>query len=313
MFIVKTRRIAAAGFGRVALSAGLSCLLAAGTCAAGQKEIEHSGPEKTIPRLEFRVLDVGPDHKPVKSFSYRYEVLSVAEKEPLSKDKTAYRSDDGILRISRPYPPYGRIRLWIDTVDSDRAATGYQSFSYQIDEQRKVAPPDIVLELQILITGAVLDAETGKPVAGAEVAPVQYAHPFSSFPDWAEAVRSDSAGKYRLVTSEAIGIAARCRGYDEKQEGGGRAFQEPQHWSFVPGHNLRQHEPAAGPDGFVLRLVPQSVKPETANTPRPEKNPLPPIRGQVLDQNGQPVQDCKVELQKNPDEHWQQLRGNTGT
>ena len=72
----------------------------------------------------------------------------------------------------------------------------------------------------------------------------------------------------------------------------------------MPGHNLRQHEPEAGPDGFVLRLVPQSVKPETANTPRPDKNPLPPIRGQVLDQNSQPVQDCKLELKKNPDEDW---------
>ena len=174
----------------------------------------------------------GPDHKPVKSFSYRYEILSVAEKEPLTKDKTAYRSDDGILRISRPYPPYGRIRLWIDAVNSDRAATGYQSFSYRIDEQRKAAPPDIALELQILITGAVLDAETGKPVAGAEAAPVQYAHPFSSFPDWEEAAKSDGAGKYRLVTSEAIGIAARCHGYEEKREGGRYASQESRHWSF---------------------------------------------------------------------------------
>ena len=200
------------------------------------------------------MLDVGPDHKPVKSFSYRYEILSVAEKEPLSKDKTAYRSDDGILRISRPYPPYGRIRLWIDAVDSDRAATGYRSFSYRIDEQREVAPPDIALELQILITGAVLDAETGKPVAGAEVAPVQYAHPFGSFPGWEEAAKSDRAAKYRLVTSEAIGIAARCRGYEEKQEGGGYASQESQHWSFVPGHNLASTSPRPGRTGLCCGL-----------------------------------------------------------
>ena len=127
-------------------------------------------PEKTIIRLEFRVVDVKPDARPVKSFRYSYEFYTAGEEKSQQKYDVPYRSEDGTLRIPKPFPPFGRVRVWVDADDVEKGyRRGYGSFSYRIDETKPFEPPTIQLEVGTVLTGKVLDAETGKPIVGAEV------------------------------------------------------------------------------------------------------------------------------------------------
>lgn len=148
-------------------------------------------PETTITRLEFRVLDVKPDARPLRSFRYRFELYTANEEKPQKRDRIAYRSEDGILRISKPFPPFGRIYVWVDADDLEKGYRhGYGSFSYRIDAEKPTERPTIPLELGIVLTGKVLDAETGKPIVAAEVAPLKWGH-HASWADWNESVKAN--------------------------------------------------------------------------------------------------------------------------
>jgi hypothetical protein len=234
------------------------CLLAWLAVSVGPSGAAEETQETTIARLEFRIADVQPNATPVRAFRYHYELHSAARTKPLSHDRLACQSPDGILRILEPVPLFGRIRVWVDADDREYGYRfGYGSFSYRLGVEKSVELPAISLKLGLVLTGQVLDAETGKPIAGAEVAPLKMGQGY--WADWQESAKTDHEGKYRLTATSANGIAARHSDYREDQ------LQNPT-WAFAPGHNVTkkhewaEQEPApdlkAGPDGFVLRLQP---------------------------------------------------------
>jgi len=175
-----------------------------------------------ITRLEFRVVDVEPDAQPVRAFRYSFELYNADQIEPLQQRDIAYRSENGVLRIPKPFPPFGRIRVWVDADDLERGCRhGYGSFSYHIDTSKPSEPTTIELEPGIVLTGKVLDAETNRPIADAEVAPLKLGHHFP-WADWDESAKTDREGKYRVVARYAEGIAARhpdYRGVEVEREG----------------------------------------------------------------------------------------------
>jgi len=263
---------------RAALGWLLVSLAFSGASARAAEETS----EQIIPRLEFRVNDATGQAGPVPSFRYSYEILAADREEPLSRLDVAYRSDDGILRIPKPFPPFGRIRVWIVADDGqEQYRTGYGSFSYRIDETKAGPLPTIGLKLGVVVTGKVLDAETGRPIAGAEVAPMHWGHHFN-WADWDHAAKTDRQGKYRITASNAEGIAARHPDYREMEQDGRRTTD----WSFGPGYNIRkktswsasepQPQERVGPDGFVFRL-----------------HPLMTVRGRVLAPDGEPIADVQ--------------------
>lgn len=261
---------------RCYLSIGLLCLclLLLAVLPHSPPRAEEGKPETTITRLEFRVAGVPPSAGPVKSFRYSYELYSAGQEKPLQRLNVAYRAEDGVLRIPKPFPPFGRIRVWVHADDLKTGYRhGYGSFSYRMEAQKPAEPPVIQLEPGIVLTGRVLDAETNKPVAGAEVAPLKWGH-HGSWADWDESVKTDRDGEYRVVTSDAEGIAARHPGYREEE-------LDDRPWGFRAGHNRtaarwtekgQEKEQEVGADGFVLRL-----------------QPLMALRGRVVDTDAKPI------------------------
>lgn len=254
---------------------GVGCLLGLSATLSSLGRAVENQPEPLATRLEFRVQDAKPNSDPVKSFRYQIEIYTANQEEPIRREKTDYRSDDGILRIPQPYPPFGRIRIWIEADDLEKGyRRGYGSFSYRIEAAESFRLPTIELEEGIVLTGKVFDAETGKPISGAEVAPMKWGHHFS-WADWDEAVKTDKEGKYRITTGSAEGIAVRHADYRETNS-------DNRPWGFGKGHNKKHSrgseenepakEPEPGPDGFVFRLV-----------------PLLTLHGKIVDQDGKPI------------------------
>ena len=263
-------------------SAGLCCLLAPLVFYAGLAKADEETPEITISRLEFRVSDAQPGAGPVRSFRYGYEIFTAGQKESLHKRDIAYQSEDGILRITDPTPPFGRVRVWVNADDGQqRYRTGYAAFSYQIDATKAAQPPTISLQLGIVVTGKVLDAQSGMPIPVAEVAPMQWGHHFN-WADWDHSTKTDREGKYRITTSSALGVAARHSDYREAQ-----MDDRTSSWTFEPGHNVRkktswsegepQPQEKVGPDGFVFRL-----------------HPLIAVRGRLVAPDGKPITAARV-------------------
>lgn len=256
-----------------------SLLLVAGLEAAPLQALEEP-PELTIGRLEFRVVDTGDNARPVRSFSYSFECYSSQQGKPLSQRHITYQSEDGILHIPKPFPPFGRIRVWID-VDDLKAAYrhGYRAFSYRIGTEQPAGPATIQLEPGIVITGKVFDAETDKPIIGAEVAPLKWGH-HSSWADWDELTKTDTEGKYRIVTKSAQGIEARHPKYRTAQS-------DDRPYGFSVGHNKKgarwsssgeqKEPPKLGPDGVVIRL-----------------HPLMTLRGRLVDVDGRPIEGAPI-------------------
>lgn len=254
-----------------AVCLALSLVVSAVLVAASEEP-----PEPVITRLEFRVLDVEPGGGPVSTFRYTYEFYSAAQDEPSLQRDRPYQSADGILKISESVPPFGRVRVWIEADDPQKGYRhGYGSFSYRLDADKPSPLAPIRLELGIVVTGKVLDADTGKPVPGAQVAPMKWGHHFN-WADWDHAVKTDGEGKYRITTQEARGIAARHPQYRDEESA--RSV-----WEFAPGQNQmgtwtpqpEEHakdKPAIGPDGVVIRL-----------------QPLMALRGRAVDPQGKPI------------------------
>jgi len=291
--------------------------------------------QATITRLEFRVVDVEPDAQPVRAFRYSYALYSAGLREPQRRTDIAYRSEDGVLRIPMPFPPFGRIRVWVDADDPENGYRhGYGSFSYGVETNKPSEPTAIGLEPGIVITGKVLDAETNKPIADAEVAPLELGHHFA-WADWDESAKTDREGKYRVVTKYAEGIAARhpdYRGVEIEREG--REFTLQLHplmtlrgrvidteGKGIAGVSVRLSRRDSDAEGrFSLGVTRKewnqrekkkisffaldhrsldvpledfSIDLETVVTLEREQL----IQGQVLNEDGEPLADCVVELQ----------------
>ncbi|MBC8875097.1 MAG: carboxypeptidase regulatory-like domain-containing protein [Planctomycetes bacterium] len=292
--------------------------------------------ETTITRLEFRVVDVEPDAQPVRAFRYSLALYSTDQEEPHRGTDIAYRSENGVLRIPKPFPPFGRIRVWVDADDLEKGYRhGYGSFSYRIDTNKLSEPTTIQLEPGIVLTGKVLEAQTDKPIAGAEVAPLKWGHHFA-WADWDESAKTDQEGSYRVITRSAKGIAARhpdYRGIEVENDSrqftlhlcplmtlAGRVVDSD--GKPVAGVSATWCEDETDAEGrFCLKVtrdeweqrekqeisfyalnhrsldVPLksfSFDQETVVTLEPE----PLIRGQIFDENGNPLEHCKIELKR---------------
>ena len=90
-------------------------------------QADEQQPDTTISRLEFRVMDAGPNAKPVQSFRYSFELYSVQVEEPRQRRDAEYRSEDGILRIPKPYPTFGRAH-WITSCRSPAGVWKVRSY-----------------------------------------------------------------------------------------------------------------------------------------------------------------------------------------
>jgi len=292
--------------------------------------------DTTITRLEFRVVDVEPDAQPVRAFRYSSALYSADQEEPHRRTDIAYRSENGALRIPKPFPPFGRIRVWVDVDDLEKGYRhGYGSFSYRIDSKKRGEPTTIQLEPGIVLTGKVLDAETNKPIADAEVAPLEWGHHFP-WADWDESAKTDLEGEYRVVTRDAEGIAARhpdYRAVEIEREARELTLQLYPLMTLrgrvidtdgkgIAGVSVRLCRNDSDAEGrFLLKVTQEewnqreksnisfladnhrsldvplksfSFDRETVVTL--ESEPL--IRGQILDENGNPLEHCKIELKR---------------
>lgn len=274
--MVTAYAIAVVRAGRVGRVPVLCCsFLFSTVLAAGPLQDDERQPESMIGGLQFLVLDAPPDPSPVRAFRYTYELFSADRETPTQARDIAYQSEDGILCIPEPYPPFGRIRIWVEVDDLERGFRhGYGSFSYRLDTTRTGEPTTIQLEDGIVVTGKVLDAKTGQPVADAEVAPMKWGHHFD-WADWEESVKTDQEGKYRFVTKSAKGIEARHPEYRSAQVV--LSGFEPGHNRSFSGYDESKVDDV-GADGSVLQL-----------------HPLIDARGRVVDVDGKPIAGVDVQ------------------
>ena len=291
-------------------------------------------PKTTITRLEFRVVDVESDAQPVRAFRYSSALYSADQEEPHRRTDIAYRSENGVLRIPKPFPPFGRIRVWVDVDDLEKGYRhGYGSFSYRIDSKKPGEPTTIQLEPGIVLTGKVLDAGTNKPIADAEVAPLKWGHHFP-WADWDESAKTDREGKYRVVTRDAEGIAARhsdCRGVEIEREAReftlrlyplmtlrGRVIDTD--GKAIAGVSVRLCKDDSDAEGrFSLKVTQEewnqreksnisffALNHRSMDVPLKDFSfdretvvslaPKALIRGQILNEAGNPVENCKIEF-----------------
>ncbi len=245
---------------------------------------EPEPPEPLLAQLVFRIQDPGPDSPVVKEFRYRFTIYSAAADDAVERDSVLCQTEEGLLRIPEPFPPYGRLHVWIEANDPERGYRHrFESFSYRINPDAATETPAIQLEQGIVLSGTVVDAKTGKPLAGAEVAPLKRGH-HDSWADWDESTRTDHAGRFRIGTCEAQGIAVRHAGYRD-------ADLDHRPWGFNAGTNnleMPQYEaednaarsrkfPELHSDGFRLQL-----------------HPLMTLYGRVVDPDGAPIADVWV-------------------
>jgi protocatechuate 3,4-dioxygenase beta subunit len=257
---------------------------------AGVGNLVAVSSEPLVSRLEFRIADVPPGRGPVRSFRYSCEFHSAstggAAKQSADRRNVAYSAKDGILRIAQPFPPYGRVAI---SVDADDPQNGYRCsfdvFSYCVDPSKPFEPPVVRLEPGIVLTGTAVDAETGKPISDAEVAPLKGSAQ-ACWADWDEAARTDRDGRYRITTTEAQGIEARHGDYGPRKleaEGAG----------FEPGTNRLGDAPIEEPKDSKARgrAAKLSVGPEGIIVRMPRAITL---HGRVADPVGKPIAGATV-------------------
>ena len=207
-------------------------------------------------------------------------------KQSADRRKVAYSAKDGILRIAQPFPPYGRVAI---SVDADDPQNGYRCsfdvFSYCVDPSKPFEPPVIRLEPAIALAGKTVDAETGEPIADAEVAPLK-GGTRACWADWGEAARTDRDGRYRITTTEAQGVEARHDDYGlRKLEAGGDGFE--------PGTNRLGDAPTDEPNDAKARgkAAKLTVGPEGIIVRMPRAITL---HGRVADPAGKPIAEATV-------------------
>ncbi len=243
-------------------------------------------PEPLIPRLEFRVLDAGPEGSPLRQFRYRFEIHSAAEEEVVGQSLVVCQAADGVFRIPEPVSPYGRIGVWIEVDDLHNGYRyGFGSFSYRLDRGAATQPVPIRLRRGEVETGRVVDADTGKPIAGAKVAFEQTspADPWADWDrrfwfgsgggiQWDDATTTDRDGRFRVVALNIARLAARHPGY--------RDADDYDDFRWV---NPGDPRPREQPRELVLKM-----------------HPLRSLRGRVVDGDGRPIAGVRIGRSADP-------------
>ncbi|MDZ7616151.1 MAG: hypothetical protein U1E05_04055, partial [Patescibacteria group bacterium] len=155
---------------------------------------------------------------------------------------------------------------------------GFGSFSYRLEGGAAAQPVPIRLRRGTVETGKVVDADTGQPIAGAEVAFEQTGRsdPWADWDRrmwhgpgggmrWEEATRTDQNGRFRVVALNIVGLAARHPGYRDADD---KEFR----WV-----NPDDPRPRDLPGEIVLKM-----------------HPLRLLRGRVVDRDGTPIGGARI-------------------
>lgn len=219
--------------------------------------------------VTIRVVDHGTK-RPVTRFSYRYRIDS-PDQLTARKGNGEAKTEDGVIRIPVPR----RCDFWISVETPHYLPNNFYTFKILPSDQKR----EFTLELipGITVRGVVLDADTGRPIVGAEVAP-KYVGP----PPWPwvctrRGVKTDAEGRFQLNgVAKSLGIYVSHRNYKEYH---------------LPSALLTED------GGASLRLVlgPKSPQPaDEDEDPVARKKIQPRLHGRVTDLAGQPVGPYRI-------------------
>lgn len=143
--------------------------------------------------ITFVVLDERTK-KPIKDFSYTYRISdSQLEFDPLLVLPIKVSSKDGTFQLFGPSSCEVDLRI-----EGGPILQGYGSWKeHSVSEQDHSRVVKAFVETGVAIKGIVVDAQTGKPIADARVAPVIFTPPLFTA-DTSRSVRTNSKGAFVL-------------------------------------------------------------------------------------------------------------------
>ncbi len=291
----------------------------------------------TISALRFKILD--DESELLRNFRVTYRIDSRALDHALEASKIELSHDHGILTIPEPVPKFGYIRLWVDADNlDDKYIFGLAEFSYHLSDQPTdldAEPTPIELKKGVVLTGRVLDDGTQLPIVGAQVAPLVLGSHFP-YAVWSQAVQTDDTGYYRLPCAFFEGVAARHDEYGEDEietsdreinlllsrnlyipcrliDAAGNPIRDAAvSNSWVPTddtgrclvaiHASYAQDPEHQISLVIKNHVPRKARlselsPERENVIAFDAEPL--IRGTVIDEQGNAIEDCIVQVKFN--------------
>ncbi len=281
-------------------------------------------PKPTLHRAVFEL--VGDDGPIAGKVSYQYRV------HVPGSNKTINRK--GVVTVKRQFElpdlkePEGRVELWVESASGDRFDSGYFSFSWADKKQSDQVTP-IPMKRGEVVSGTVVTATNGQPLANVLVAPMstgQYGH---SYPDFSSGVETNERGEYRLTGRYLSGVATRRPGgIEDRFEFESGTKRNGALLKLKPGRRVRfkivtpDGRPIAGASLFrssksdekgmleievnddAARVYLHADRFESA-TPDVSKlkgdgphivtmKPITPVRGRVLTEAGTPPEKCEV-------------------
>jgi hypothetical protein len=188
-------------------------LLTAGQVADGDAD---KLPWKDARPVTMVVLD-SKTKKPIPRFSYAYRINTPMSEYAQSLERPVdVQSEDGTFQLLAP--DSCEIEL---VVTGENILGGFGTWkTYDLTADNKLRRIEVLVRTGVVITGTVVDARTGQPIAGASVSPVIFTPPLFT-PDRKRAVKTDAAGKFTLQgVDDERGINVRHPEYLEFNHGG---------------------------------------------------------------------------------------------
>lgn len=208
----------------------------------------------------------------VKQFTYDYRIESPDQHGfPTRRENIKAVTEDGVIRI--PAPKRCSLTVCTDT------PWHYPPNCYEF----KVLPDDrertFTLKMMrgAIVRGVVLDATTGKPLAGALVSPRYFGHP-TPWVRKGRAVKTDEEGHFVLGGVDVTyGICVECQGYETIGS-----------WSMF------EHAVKLDTDGENVFRLKRKPPEEQAGDREELKKTKPRLFGHVVDDRGEPVGPYRV-------------------
>ena len=155
-------------------------------------------PWKDVSPVTMAVLD-SKTHKPITRFFYSYRISAPdGEYEPLLVRPQEAVSAEGEFTLSAPKSC--EIEMVVSGVN---LLGGYGSWrKYNLTSDNMLRRIEAPVPTGCTVTGTVVDARNGKPIAGALVSPFIFRPPLFT-PDRSRAVKTDAAGKFEIEGVDA--------------------------------------------------------------------------------------------------------------
>ncbi len=150
-------------------------------------------PWKDVRPVTMVVMD-STTQKPIDKFSYTYKINTpTAKYDPGLAGPVAVQSNTGTFQLMAPESC--EIEL---VISGENILGGFGTWkTYDLTSANKLRRIEVLVGTGVVITGTVVDARTGKPVAGALVSPIIFTPPLFE-PDRNRAVKTDTAGKFSV-------------------------------------------------------------------------------------------------------------------